>query len=127
MTAYSCICWLYHRIYYGLYSIFNFSIIFLCFYPKYSVLVHLFLFHLNKNRCTKIISRIFRNYSILEHTAYRIHVLLTEKYPLPALIQNPAGHRFQDGREVEVLLTRWLLTQNLDFHQPGTESSSAVC
>ena len=49
---------------------------------------------------------------------------LTEKYPLPALIQNPAGHKFQDGREVEILLTRWLLTQSMDFHYPGTESSS---
>jgi hypothetical protein len=51
-------------------------------------------------------------------------VELTEKYPNPALIQNPAGRKFQDGREVEVLLTRWLLIQNTDFHQLGNESSS---
>jgi len=94
------------------------------FYHKYFVLGHLFLFYLNKHRCAKIISRIFRNYLILEHTAYRIHVELTEKYPLPALIQNPADHKFQDGREVEVLLTRWLLTQSMDFRYPGTEGSS---
>jgi hypothetical protein len=49
---------------------------------------------------------------------------MTEKYPLPVLIQNPAGHKFQDGREVEVLLTRWPLTKNMDFHQLGTETSS---
>ena len=49
---------------------------------------------------------------------------LNEKYPFPALIQNPAGHKFQDGPEVEVLLTRWLLTQNMEFHQPATEISS---
>ena len=94
------------------------------FCPKYFVLGHLVLFYLNKHRCAKIISRIFRNYSILEHTTYRIHVKLTEKYPNPALIRNSAGHKFQDGCEVEVLLTRWLLTQNMDFYRLRNESSS---
>jgi hypothetical protein len=93
------------------------------FCPKYFVLGNLFLFYLNKHSCAKIISCIFRNYSILEHTTYRIHVELTEKYPLSAPIQNPAGHKFRDGREVEVLLTRWLLTQNMEFQQLATGSS----
>jgi hypothetical protein len=50
-------------------------------------------------------------------------VELTEKYPLPGLIQYPAGHKFRDGREVEIFLTRWLLTQNMEFQQLATGSS----
>jgi hypothetical protein len=38
-----------------------------------------------------------------------------------AMKQTLSGHRFKDDREVETVVTRWLITPDTDWHQQGID------
>jgi hypothetical protein len=49
----------------------------------------------------------------------------SDLHPFTALKQNLRGHRFKDSREVDTIVTRWLITQNTGLYRQGIEKLAA--
>jgi hypothetical protein len=55
----------------------------------------------------------------VQHTACSLYLLPSDYHLLPALQLNLDGYTFEDDREVETAVTRWLITPATDCYQQG--------